>query len=217
VTDYLARRLLAAGVRAGDRVGLHLPNIPELALSYLGCIKAGIIAVPINARLKAREIDYILHHSEAVGYIGHRDYYPEVEGLRKKLPELRLFCVAGEIANESSVVNLKDLWQPLGEPAFFPIVDGPKASVILYTSGTTARPKGVTHSHKSLIQIAKTMRRLELNENQIALVTSAVTHPILLDFQDSGRQKFPAPAVRSAKGLRCDGHSKCGQRKSVGR
>src|SRR3954454_2936725 len=72
VTDYLARRLLAAGVRSGDRVGLHLPNIPELALSYLGCLKAGVIAVPINARLKAREIDYILRHSEAVGYIGHR-------------------------------------------------------------------------------------------------------------------------------------------------
>jgi acyl-CoA synthetase (AMP-forming)/AMP-acid ligase II len=53
VTDNIASNLVAAGIKPGDRVALHLMNSPEFAFSYLGCLKAGCIAVPINVRMMA--------------------------------------------------------------------------------------------------------------------------------------------------------------------
>lgn len=57
LTDNIAANLLAAGAEPGDRVALHLLNGPELALSYIGCLKAGCVVVPVNTRLKGYEID----------------------------------------------------------------------------------------------------------------------------------------------------------------
>jgi acyl-CoA synthetase (AMP-forming)/AMP-acid ligase II len=50
LTNVVARNLLMAGLEPGDRIAFHLLNGPELALGYLGCLKAGAIAVPINTR-----------------------------------------------------------------------------------------------------------------------------------------------------------------------
>ena len=69
LTDFVAEHLLSAGIGPGDRVAFHLLNVPELALGYVGCLKAGAIAVPINTRLKAREIEYVLRHSGTACYI----------------------------------------------------------------------------------------------------------------------------------------------------
>lgn len=68
LTDNLARNILAAGVEPGDRVALHLQNSPELAMGCIGCLKAGCILVPINTRLKGREVDYILRQSGSAFY-----------------------------------------------------------------------------------------------------------------------------------------------------
>jgi long-chain acyl-CoA synthetase len=176
LTDTLAGQFLAAGIRPGDRIGLHFSNTPELALSYIGCFKAGAIAVPINARLKGREIDYILRHSAATGYIGQADLYSEVVTWGKELPELRLCYVSGDAPRCRDVFLFTDLLRPLPRPVSLPTVAAGQAAVIIYTSGTTAHPKGVTHSHESLTQIAHAMRRLELDENQISIVTSSMTH-----------------------------------------
>src|SRR5262245_20044415 len=69
LTDNIAQNLLGSGAAPGDRVALHLSNGPEMALGVFGCLKAGCVLVPINTRLKGREIDYVLRHSEAVAYI----------------------------------------------------------------------------------------------------------------------------------------------------
>ncbi|MCU1293583.1 MAG: long-chain-fatty-acid-CoA ligase [Bryobacterales bacterium] len=52
ITDTIAANLVAAGLEPGDRVAFHLLNGPELALGYLGCLKAGCVVVPVNTRLK---------------------------------------------------------------------------------------------------------------------------------------------------------------------
>ncbi len=53
LTDALASHLLAAGIRPGERIAFHLLNVPELALGYIGCLKAGAIAVPIFSTFRA--------------------------------------------------------------------------------------------------------------------------------------------------------------------
>src|SRR4051794_14057538 len=71
----IAQNLLRAGAEPGDRVALHLLNGVEFALAVAGCLKAGLIAVPLNTRLKGREIDYILRHSGSAFYIGEPELY----------------------------------------------------------------------------------------------------------------------------------------------
>ena len=64
-TDALARWLLRTGLESGDRVAIHWCNSIEVVQLYFACFKAGLIAVPLNNRLKAPEIAYILRHSRA--------------------------------------------------------------------------------------------------------------------------------------------------------
>src|SRR5689334_20701758 len=64
----LARRLLREGIRPGDRVGVHWANSVECALLLFACFQAGIIALPVNIRLKAPEIAYIMQHAGAVAW-----------------------------------------------------------------------------------------------------------------------------------------------------
>src|SRR5437764_8875561 len=75
LTDEIAANLSIAGLERGDRVAFHLLNGPELALGYIGCLKAGAIVVPINTRLKGPEIDYILRHSGSICYIGQAELF----------------------------------------------------------------------------------------------------------------------------------------------
>ncbi len=176
LTDNVAAQLLAAGVRPGDRIGVHMLNCSEVALTYVGCLKAGAIAVPINSRLRGREIAYILRHSEAVCYIGQSDLYSEVAGLRKELVDLRISFLSGEHLAQEGAFCFQKLLQPISEPVSLPKINAEQAAVIIYTSGTTAHPKGVTHSHETLMRLAETMRSLELDENQVVITTSSMAH-----------------------------------------
>jgi long-chain acyl-CoA synthetase len=178
LTDFVAGHLLCAGIRPGDRVAFHLLNVPELALGYVGCLKAGAIAVPVNTRLKAREIEYVLRHSGTVCYIGQPSFYSEVVGLRKQLEELRLTYLTGDGATENGVRPFEELLQPLPTPVSLPAIAADQAAAILYTSGTTAHPKGVTHSHETLAQIARAMRGLHVDENQTVIVITSMAHMV---------------------------------------
>src|SRR5436305_14449912 len=96
LTDNIACNLLAAGLEPGDRVAFHISNGPELAFGYLGCLKAGGIAVPINTRLKGPEIDYILRHSGSAFYIGQRELYVETAGSCSAIAALELRYITGD-------------------------------------------------------------------------------------------------------------------------
>jgi acyl-CoA synthetase (AMP-forming)/AMP-acid ligase II len=165
LTDFVAGRLLCAGITPGERVAFHLPNVSELALGYVGCIKAGAIAVPVNPRLKGREIECVLRHSGAAGYIGQPDLYSEVAGLRKQLADLRRLYLIGDASSVNGVRPFDELLGPLPRPVSLPAVAADQAAAILYTSGTTAHPKGVAHSHESLAQTARVMRGLRVDED----------------------------------------------------
>jgi long-chain acyl-CoA synthetase len=131
-----------------DRVAIHLANGIDIIAAYYACFKAGLIAVPINTRLKAPEIDYVLRHSEARAYIGQRDLFTEARGVSAHVPQRYL---AGDDAE--GLTRFNDLITP-GSTTLPPVsIDA--AAMILYTSGTTARPKGVTHTHRSLATTAE--------------------------------------------------------------
>ncbi|MFH7028825.1 MAG: AMP-binding protein [Heteroscytonema crispum UTEX LB 1556] len=76
ITNRIAASLIQLGVKKGDRIALHLSNSPEIVFCYYACFKIGAIAVPLNTRLKAPEIEYILNHCQAKICISQTDLFP---------------------------------------------------------------------------------------------------------------------------------------------
>jgi long-chain acyl-CoA synthetase len=143
----LARSLRANGVRRGDRVALYLPNIPAFMLAYLAGQKAGAIVVSINSMFKSDEVKYILNDAGAKVVFTTAELLPNVP--RDQCPSLQKAVICeGQTANE---IVLGD-WLAAGKPGFRTedmAADDP--AVLLYSSGTTGVPKGVTLTHNNVI------------------------------------------------------------------
>ncbi|GAB2754005.1 long-chain-fatty-acid--CoA ligase [Sinomonas soli] len=141
----VAGLLVRSGVEPGDRVGVMLPNVPEFAALYYGALRAGAVVVPMNPLLKQREISYYLEDSGATVLFAAEDVAQEAAegahagGARVVAVGRGTFTAA--LADE----------EPLGQ--ITERADGDTA-VILYTSGTTGRPKGAELTHSNLIRNA---------------------------------------------------------------
>ncbi|NJP12537.1 MAG: long-chain fatty acid--CoA ligase [Leptolyngbyaceae cyanobacterium RU_5_1] len=178
MTDRVAASLSQMGVRPGDRVALHLPNCPELIFSYYACFKLGAIAVPLVPLLKAPELEYILNHCEARVCISHRGVFAEVESIRATVPSLQHCFLVGETGTFPTTQPFSALIQPLepGVQFSYPIHDS-RVAAILYTSGTTARPKGVTHTHATLQNAASYyVEWADLKQTDVLAGMLALTH-----------------------------------------
>ena len=175
LTDRLAANLLAQGLEPGDRVALHMSNCPELVFGYYGCFKAGAIAVPINERMGPSEIEYFLQHSEARFYIGQPDLYQPVLSIRPHLPQLHQCYVTGE-SQPPDAGSFQDLLAAPSPTIALPAVKPGQVAAILYTSGTTARPKGVTHTHETLHYSTGLMEQMGMSRERVAAVLTPMTH-----------------------------------------
>ena len=139
--DRWSAALQRLGVRPGDRVAYISPNTTANLESFYGVPQIGAVLVPINYRLNAAEVQYILQHSGASVVCAHADYLEMVDGIRGECPALR-HAVALEGA--------RDGWQDyeaLLAAADPGAVERPEIAeqdllTINYTSGTTSRPKG---------------------------------------------------------------------------
>jgi acyl-CoA synthetase (AMP-forming)/AMP-acid ligase II len=175
-TDRIAAALGTAGVRPGDRVALFLLNCPELVLGYFACFKVGAVTVPLNYRYRQAEARYALEHSGATTLIVHQALAAEVAGLPlAAMGVSRCYLAAGAAARP---------FVP-----FDALLAGPSAAVpeatfgeqqlaaILYTSGSTARPKGVMYSHSTLWNdCAIQTTSFEYTAADVHLISTAACH-----------------------------------------
>jgi long-chain acyl-CoA synthetase len=153
-TQALAYDLLNLGLQPGDRIALHMLNGIETALSYFACFKAGLIAVPSNLQLKPDEIGFALDHSQARTYVAHSTLYDRFSAVRSKLPAVEQIVLVDQESPRNEALNFDALpAYDSGRP--LPQVAPDTGAAILYTSGTTARPKGVLHTHQSLWHCAR--------------------------------------------------------------
>lgn len=177
LTDNLARNLLADGAEPGERVALHLLNGPELALGYIGCLKAGCVAVPVNTRLKGREVDYILRHSGSACYLGEPELYAGIAASCPALGGLERRYLTAE-ATGRGIAPFTNLLRSPDHQISLPTLAPDHVAAIVYTSGTTAHPKGVVHTNETLAQLARAMRDVHLDEDQVVLIMSSMAHLI---------------------------------------
>ena len=194
-TDALARWLLQEGLRTGDCVAIHWCNSVEVVNLYFACFKTGLIAVPVNNRLKAPEIAYILGHSKAKLCFSQPELAPLCEEVRAGCPDLQ--------GIHTTLPSLETA--ELGSIAL-PQVTPDRVAAILYTSGTTARPKGVMHTHVSLIGATELMSSLGVDETHTLLATTQMVHIaalgcVLLPGKASGATVVLLPAFDAAQSL----------------
>jgi acyl-CoA synthetase (AMP-forming)/AMP-acid ligase II len=175
LSSRLAKQYLALGLNPGDRVASLMPNRPSLVIHYLACLKAGLVATPLNYRYMPPEIDHALEVSGASLLLHHGERDGDVAASRfgNRLAKGVIRCEASDGRG----------------PHYEELIDGPPASgelpapaaaapaFIYFTSGSTGKPKGVTHTHGSYAgMVAAAIQAMELADGDTFLPGSSFSH-----------------------------------------
>ncbi|WP_017381682.1 fatty acid--CoA ligase [Paenisporosarcina sp. TG-14] len=173
--NRLANALIDSGVGKGDRVSTFLFNTSELSTTLFACAKIGAIFNPINFRLKSEELAYILKDASPKIVLFEEQLKDQVTSIQSEFATTQFWFINDNKPNYAKSyheqVEKAQATQPTVE------VDEMDTYAIMYTSGTTGRPKGVIHRHRdmteqSLICIAL----LNYTKNDIGLVTAPMFH-----------------------------------------
>ena len=159
LSDRLAAGLDVAGLRPGDRVGVQLPNIPQFLIAYFGILKAGGVVVPLNVLYKAPEVAFHLGHCGARIFITWAGVLAEALAGAEAAGVREVYAV-GHVEDDAGPRPFEQL---IATPASGPRLaetDMTDTAVIMYTSGTTGRPKGAELTHLQLYMNADIPGRL---------------------------------------------------------
>lgn len=174
--NRFANALIPLGVRPGDRVALHLPNLPQFAVCFYGALKAGAVVVPVNPLYTVRELARVLKDAEPRVIVTLSRLAPQVNEARTDLAGVSV------IVSEPydyfpwvwKLIARLRMRGPSGSPAVLrfaallrrasphpPRVAVPpeQLAVLQYTGGTTGVPKGAMLSHRNLVANCTQMRR----------------------------------------------------------
>lgn len=151
--ESVANAWLREGLKPGDRIALHMLNGIDLATCYFACFAAGFVAVPVNTRLTAAEIDFVLEHSGARGYVADAT--------------LRVPTTVPSLSVDANA--------PSGDGEL-PQTQADDAALLMYTSGTTAKPKGVRHTQRTLAGNASYMIAWGLTPEDHTLLFTSMAH-----------------------------------------
>ncbi|BDE05679.1 acyl-CoA synthetase [Vulcanimicrobium alpinum] len=142
--DRIARAFVAAGLRPGDRVAAYGRNSDAYLLTWFGATRAGLIHVPVNYALRPDELGYIVRQSGASALIADVALMPSVNACTDAA---RLALRGTFAAGEGAFDVLAFAQETAGDDAPIDLANGEGIAQILYTSGTTADPKGAVMTH----------------------------------------------------------------------
>ena len=158
LTNRVANFLYDLGIRKGDKVSVYLPNMPEYVYLYLGIPKIGAVTGPVNALFKAREVKFVVDHSEAKIIVTIPKLMEIVKEIKNELPNLEHIIVIGD--NVEGTLNFWKLMDKSSSnsPPELSINEKDDSAAILYTSGTTGFPKGVLQTHFNIRRDAEMIK-----------------------------------------------------------
>jgi len=176
--ERIASQLALLGVRTGDRVAFQLPNWWEAIAIYLATARIGAVAVPILPIARERDLDFVLAESRArvffvPGMVRGTDHRALAAAVRVRHATLT-HVVTVRSAPLDDMLSLDDLPCANAGP---PPTDAEAIWLLMYTSGTTAAPKGVLHSHATLLAKAHSLGAVHaLTPADTVLMPSPLTH-----------------------------------------
>jgi len=192
--DRVARGLIGLGVQRGDKVALWMLNRPEWIEIAFAVIRIGAVLVPVNTRLRTDDVAYILDQSDATTLIlaergGAVDYLGMVRELvpvgsppsGNRLPKLARIVLVGDEVRPATIawadflahaeaVDARTLSACAGT------VDPDDLAFLMYTSGTTGRPKGVMHSHRMVRNVTDRAFRLAITAQDVIMMYLPLFH-----------------------------------------
>ena len=176
LSDRLAVGLRASGADPGDPVALQLPNIPQFLVSYFGILKAGCVVVPLNVLLKAPEVAFQLRDSGATRLITWEGILAEAAQGAAAGGATHVYAVGHADGIAGAVPFERLLATPADQPQLADR-DLNDTAVIMYTSGTTGRPKGAELSHIQLYMNADIPGRLfDVRRSDIVITVLPLFH-----------------------------------------
>ncbi len=167
----LSHALLEQGVRQGDKVIIFMPNVVEFVVSYFAIQRIGAIVVPVNAKFTLQEVEYVAHHAEAKAILAHEAIFAAVENITV----VPLKIKTGQ--EQAGWLNYETLIQHASTQTIDCQLNEDDASTILYTSGTTGKPKGVLFSYRNILTVAQMIAvEMEVKPESRILLMMPLTH-----------------------------------------
>jgi fatty-acyl-CoA synthase len=170
----VAARLLAAGLQPGDRVAAYGKNSDAYLALYLGCARAGLVHVPVNFNATGDELVYLLTQCEASVAFVDPALAPHVDAVEAALGGLRRAWLHASPVGDDVLSWMLDAAGPIHEESG---VRDDDLVQLLYTSGTTSRPKGAMMTHRALIhEYLSCIVSLDLSERDVTLHSLPLYH-----------------------------------------
>jgi long-chain acyl-CoA synthetase len=167
------------GATPGDRVAIALGNTPAFPFCYFGALRAGLVAVPVNPAFTATELTHVLGDTGACLAIGQRAFAALAFDIAGQLPELRHVVVIADATAPLSGVLVLDRLLESATPVEVAHGGGEDMAVLIYTSGTSGRPRGAMLSHRALLANLEQCSRIEpavMADDDVVLLVVPLFH-----------------------------------------
>jgi long-chain acyl-CoA synthetase len=175
VSARLAAGYLELGLRPGDRVASLMPNRTELLIHYLACMRSGLVAMPLNYRYMAPEIDHALWVGGPKVLLAHDERHDDLAA-SELAPDLPLGWISYDDSGGSGRPSFASLTERGSTGALAPPKPGDPA-IVFFTSGSTGKPKGVCHSFETLGWIlASAVRSFDMGSDDVMLPGGSASH-----------------------------------------
>lgn len=166
-----AAGFVGLGISHGDAVVIHLPNSPEFLFSWFGLTWIGAVAVPSNTANTKPEMEHIFGHSEAVAVITSSEHRDVVHAAAASAPDLKHRIMARTATGVEGDVLFADFLAADNEPPDV-AVDGDDVAQMIFTSGTTSRPKAVMLTHANCLRSGERASRAAASDDTDRFLTA---------------------------------------------